>query len=430
MVGARTQLPVTWIQGSSEDSTAQAYADRVLQGEVPIDTAIRVALLRNKHLQATFEDLGIAQADVVQAGLTANPSISGELLDPANGIGAARRMLGVVFPFLDFLQAPMRRRVAASHFAAERARVASAVLELVANVRAAYVQAQAAEQMEELRETVLRATLASATAAQALRDAGNLSEYDVLLEQGLAADARLALFSAQAERRVARAELARILGSGATTSWSVTSRLAPPSDGLFPPADLVLIARARRLDLRAAYHDVEAAGRLIGLSRGFALLPDGTIGIMQERESAGGTYTGGTASLELPLFDRGQARIARAQAQFRQARHRHDALAVDITAEVQGLVARLETARARVEHLQVNVLPLRRRVAAESQRFVNAMQQTIFTLLLAKQAEIDAGQAYVEALRDYWTTRAQLERAAGGSFAPLTTAERSDARQF
>ena len=72
------------------------------------------------------------------------------------------------------------------------------------------------------------------------------------------------------------------------------------------------------------------------------------------------------------------------------------------------------------------VLPLRRRLVDEAQKFVNAMEQSVFTLLLAKQAEIDAGQAYVESLRDYWTARAQLERAVGGSFAPLTSQERSE----
>ena len=38
----------------------------------------------------------------------------------------------------------------------------------------------------------------------------------------------------------------------------------------------------------------------------------------------------------------------------------------------------------------------------------------VFELLEAKQNEIDAGRAYVAALTDYWTARAELERAVGG----------------
>jgi outer membrane protein, heavy metal efflux system len=422
LVRARSAIPVTWVQGSADDSSARTYARTALRGEVPIDSAVRVALLRNQHLQATFEDLGIAQADVVQAGLIANPIVSGELFSAAQSGGANRQVLGLALPFLDLLKAPMRRRVAASHFNATRARVAYSVLDLVANVRVAYVDAQAAGQLLELRETVLRATEASATAAQALRDAGNLSEYHVSLERGFAADARLALFSAQAEQRVTRAELSRIIGGGVDTAWTVSPRLNPATDTITSGDALARTARARRLDVRAAFFDFEAAGRMLGFTRGFALLPDGTIGIGRERDPDG-TFRGPMGSLELPLFDRGQARTARAQAEFRQAQRRHDALVVDITAQVQQLHARLEAAQARVEHLRRTVLPLRQRVVAQSQRFVNAMEQSIFTLLIAKQAEIDAGQSYVEALRDYWTVRAHLERAVGGSFAPLTPAE-------
>ena len=38
----------------------------------------------------------------------------------------------------------------------------------------------------------------------------------------------------------------------------------------------------------------------------------------------------------------------------------------------------------------------------------------VFQLLEAKRGEIDAGRMYVEALRDYWIARAELERAIGG----------------
>lgn len=108
---------------------------------------------------------------------------------------------------------------------------------------------------------------------------------------------------------------------------------------------------------------------------------------------------------------------------MRQSAARHDALVVEIGAEVRQLRAGLEAARAREAHLRSVVLPLRRLAVTESQKFVNAMQHSIFTLLLAKQAEIDAGALYIDALRDYWMTRARLERAVGGTFAPLTTEE-------
>ena len=420
----RVAMRVEWLQGRTEDSLADAFVGRVLRGEVPADSAIQVALLRNRRLQATFEDLGIAQADLVQAGLIANPVFSGEAL-VARGGGRPVQLASVVFPFIDALQRPLRRRVAEREFVATRARVTDAVIALATDVRALYVEAQAAEQLVEMRAAVLDATEASATAAKALHAAGNFSDLDLAQEQAQAAEARLQLIRARADRQVARAGLERVMGVGGDSSWFVSPRLLHPADSAVRVATLEEMARVRRLDLQAARHEAEAMARALGLTRSFALLPDGTIGVAYEREPDG-TFRGGSLSIPLPLFDQGQARVAKGRALLRQSIARHDALAVEIGADVRAHEARAVAAQGRADHLRRVVLPLRRRLVDEAQKFVNAMEQSVFTLLLAKQAEIDAGQAYVESLRDYWTARAQLERAVGGSFAPLTSQERSE----
>ncbi len=422
-VSARSDVRSTWLRDRAADSVAAAYAEQALRGVVPVDTAIRVALVRNKRLQATFEDLGIAQADVVQAGLLANPLFSAGGFR-ADGGGAGIVQLGLALPFIDYLQRPARRGAARQAYAAEQSRVAAAVIALVADVRVAYAEAQAAEQMEELRATVLQATEASAIAASALHDAGNVSDFDLAQQQAMAADARLALFTARGERRAHFAALARVMGVTSDTSWTPSPRLGMPTDTLSPVPLLAPLAQARNLELRAAFESAAAAGRLAGLANTFALLPDGSIGVGRETDPDG-RFTGATLTVPLPLFDQGQGRVARARATFRQAVDRHDALAVEIAADVEALAARVEAARERALHLQRTVLPLRAKLVAESQRFVNAMEQSVFTLLLARQAEIDAGQAYVEALRDYWSLRARLEQAVGGTFQPLTQAEQA-----
>ena len=44
----------------------------------------------------------------------------------------------------------------------------------------------------------------------------------------------------------------------------------------------------------------------------------------------------------------------------------------------------------------------------------NGMFVGVFQLLQARRDQIDAAREYIEALRDYWTARANLERAVGG----------------
>jgi outer membrane protein, heavy metal efflux system len=294
-VAARSDVRATWLGGRAADSVAMAYAAQALHGVVPVDTAIRVALLRNKRLQATFEDLGIAQADVVQAGLLANPVFSGSRFH-ADGGGPGILQLGLALPFIDYLQRPARRGAARRAYAAEQSRVAAAVISLVADVRVAYAEAQASEQMEELRATVLQAPEAGAIAAGALHDAGNVSDFDLAQQQAMAADARLALLTARGERRAYSAALARVMGVTSDTSWRPSPRLGMPTDTLPPVQVLAPLAQARNLELRAAFESAAAAGRLAGLAKTFALLPDGSIGVGRETDPDG-RFTGATLTV-------------------------------------------------------------------------------------------------------------------------------------
>jgi len=420
-VASRTPFRATWHALDPSDSLVETRVRRVLTGEVTVDTAIQVALLRNRAMQATFEEIGIAQADVWQASLLSNPVASGDVL-VARSAGRPLIIGSLVLPFVEALQRPLRARVATSALAATEFRVADAVIDLVAQVRVTYADAQATTQQVELWEQVVAVTDARAQAAVAIHAVGNVSDLALAREQEAAADARVSLARAVETRDVVHAELRRVMGVVDEDTWHTTPRLPDPDTSSLSVADLTRIARSRRLDLRARQQDVETLARRLGFTRRFALLADGTIGLTYEREPDG-AFAGGGLSLPIPLFDRGKARIARARAELRQAVALHDAMVVDVTAEVRSRVARLTGARARALHLRRSVLPLRGRIVAETQRFVNAMQETVFTLLVARQSEIDAGQAYIEALREYWTARAALERSVGGSFAALSSAE-------
>jgi outer membrane protein, heavy metal efflux system len=71
-------------------------------------------------------------------------------------------------------------------------------------------------------------------------------------------------------------------------------------------------------------------------------------------------------------------------------------------------------ARRQVEYFKSTALPARTRVTEESQLQYNAMQISPFQLLQAKQEEVKMGADSIEALRDYWVARAELEKAVGG----------------
>ena len=414
----RSAQHMYWNTGTAADSQVVARVAGLLRDTLTPDAAVQVALLNNQGLQATYEDLGIAQADLVQAGLLSNPIFSFSRRTPSGDIPSAvpNIQFGVVQSFLDLFQAPLRRRVARAQFAATQARVANAALDLSASVRADFFSLQGAEQLVDLRRTTLRATYGSYQAARAIHAAGNIPDVDLTNERALYEQSRVDLEQALADAALARERLTALMGlPQADSTWRVADRL--PSVPAADPSSsgLETLAIRQRLDLSASTQDIEAAARAAGLSRGIAFLKDGTIGFDGERDIDGKWVRGPDASISVPLFDQGQAGRSIQHSRLRQTIERHNALVASVRSQVRVAQATLRAARIREEYYRAVIVPLRHRAVEETQRQYNAMTVGVFNLLLAKQAEIEAGRSLVESARDYWVARANLERAAGGN---------------
>src|SRR5688572_17379055 len=181
LVHERGGLEIRWNRGGPEDADVTARVQALLERELDAEGAVTIALLRNRHLQALYEDLRIAQADLVEAGLLRNPIFHHEALFPDGG-GRVGLDLGLEQEFLSILYLPLRKRVAAASFEATKLRVAEHVLALAGTVRMAFYHLQGAEQLVDLLRTAHEATEASAELAQRLHEAGNLRDLDLANE--------------------------------------------------------------------------------------------------------------------------------------------------------------------------------------------------------------------------------------------------------
>ena len=417
LIGERTGARVRWDQGSAADSAVADTVRALLAHDLTSESAVQIGLLRNRDLQALYEDLGIAQADLVQAGLFRNP-----LLNIGRIRSGGPNDLGLLVPFIDLILRPLRQRVAGAAFDAATLRVASGVFERTTEVRSAFYRAQGGLQLAELRAGVAAATRASAQAARAISAAGNLPDLDLATEQAVAEQARVDYDVAVADAAVARAQLVRVLGvTGADTAIRIATRLPalPPHDASVDSVST--LAMRRRLDLAASVQQVESVARALGIARPLTVLSDGRIGYEGEKEASTGAWiAGASVNLPIPIFDGGQTARFGAQARYRQAVARHDALVNQVQSEVRIAALQLTAARMRADAYRTRIIPLRHRAVQETERLSNAMAVSVFVVLQAKQAEIEAGQGYIEAVRDYWEARARLERAAGGTLPSMT----------
>ncbi|MEL6616516.1 MAG: TolC family protein, partial [Bacteroidota bacterium] len=217
MLAERTDAPVLWRTDAEADREADAAVARLIADSLSADEAVQIALLNSPRLQATYEDLGVAQASLVQAGLLRNPVFGGRALWGLDEGGAPDLGFNVAFEFLDVLWIPMRKRVAQSEYEATRLRVAESVLDLAARTRSAYTRAQADRLRVEFGGAIEARAEAAYTAARLLREAGTIPAADLLAEQARYEQARLDLVMAEQAALESREALTRTMGLTAST---------------------------------------------------------------------------------------------------------------------------------------------------------------------------------------------------------------------
>lgn len=415
-VATRSGHTIHWNQATDDDKAAERAIDRILAGELTADGAVQVALLSNPSLQAKFEELAISQADLVQAGLLENPSFTfGRTAWEAEHI-APNLFASVEQDFLGILTLPLKKRVAATELEATKLEVGDHVLELAAEVREAFYAAQAAEQVVAMRRLVDEASQMSSELARRQYDAGNMSDLALSTELSLAAQTSLDRKRAEGEAAVLRETLNKRMGLwGPRTAWKMATRL-PELPAAEPALEhLESLAIGQRLDVAAARRNVQAMQYALGLAKTTRWVGTVNVGVEAGRLRHNRRFSfGPSVTLEIPLFDQRQAQIARLEAFVRQGESELRALAVDVRSDVRSSRARVLTARSVVEDYRKVLVPLRESVVRFSQEQYDAMLLGAYQLIQAKQAEFDAYREYIEALRDYWIAKSDLERAVAG----------------
>ncbi len=411
LLESRGAVAVDWSAVGAPADERRALSEW-LDKPMTLDAALRVAMLQSPSLREEYGRLGLARAEVLEAVQLENPRLSLSRLSVDGG--GHNRTAGLSLPLVDLLVLPARARLAAADYERARLDVAGSVLGIAADVEAAWYAYVAARQVAAMRGAVAEGSAASAELAQRFFDAGNISELQLRQEQAIASEARIDALRARADAGRHRLELNTLLGlSGPAAQWEVSENLPLPVPREDDPAQLVQLARDGNLELLAARQEAQVLADALGLTRTLRWLGSSEIGYEREEEAGGKRLRGPHLSLELPVFNQGQAKMARAQAQLAGALARVQRAELSSENAVR-LGAEAVSALREVVALHRDALvPQREDIVARQQERQNFMLIGVFELVQAKVAEYDAYQAYLEAVRDYWLARVELSRAVG-----------------
>ena len=420
----RTGTQTGWEKGAPEHAAIAERVDALSSNKLTRSNAVAIALINNPQLQATYDELGVSQADMVQAGLLSNPTLSGSIGFPLKAASGLEPEFSLVQQIVDLFILPWRKDAARDQFKADTLRVAHEALEVVAHVNTAFVTLQSDLESQQLLRQSLEGSEAVHLLAEKQFAAGNISALSIATQRAGFAQLQLELTHSELKVGASREHLNRLLGLwGKRANWELAELLPDlPLEDVLPERPESHAVRMR-LDIQAARIRAEILAQILGLARSTRLIGQVEVGIHFHQDPDGPRLMGPTLSLELPIFDQRQAYLAKLEAELASASRRVTALAVDARSKVREQILSLQATRVMAQHFSQTIVPLREQVVEQAQLHYNGMLIGLPSLMSARLEGFEARRGAIAARRDYWIARFELESALGSSI-PLAAPEK------
>ena len=412
-------------------ASARKEVARLVRASLTPESVVQVALLNNRGLQASFHDLGVSEAEFVQASLPPTPRFTYARL---TGPGELDVTYAVVASLFDLATLPARKGIAERRFRSAQYKAAEQVLRLAAETRRQYFRAIAANQSVGVLEQALASADAASTLATQLGETGALNKLEQAREHAFYAEIGAQLAKARVQQRVEREALVRQLGLwGPDLAFRLPASLPPlprrPQDG----ATLEAEALRRRIDLRvgradlatlAGQYDLGAATRYVSaFDLGFTsnpedtsktgTAPDGTPQLTRDKVQRRGP----SIDFSIPIYDFGETAVRGAREAYLAGANRLAERAVNARSEVREAYLRYRGEYDITRHYQGTVLPLNKTIFDQSLLQFSGMLVDVSQLIIDARTRILSNVQAIEAQRDFWIAATDLKASVvGGGF--------------
>jgi outer membrane protein TolC len=427
IVAPELKSEVVKVRGEDLPGEAHARAARLLALTLSADAAVRLALLNNKGLQASYNELGIAEAAMVEASLPPNPTFSLSRIQTPVELDIERR---IIMDILALATLPARAEFAAESFRQAQLHAALETLRLGFETRRTYYRAVAAQELTASLAQAVSAAESAAKLAKELGETGAMTKLDQAREEAFYVELSTELAAARQRTASERERLVRTLGLQNDGVLKLPRSMPP-----LPKAPRALIAVEveairRRVDLKIARIEVDTLAKTYGLTNATRFINllevAGISRTQQETGGAAGTGGGFEVDFQIPIFDFGEVRVRRAGEIYMGAVNRLSELAANARSQAREGYRAYRSSYDIAMRYRRDLLPLRKVIADEAILRYDAMQIDVVALLTEARQRIAANIAAIEAQRDFWLASSELDAALiGGGAATSENAARA-----
>lgn len=408
----------------SAKKMGDASSTVALTAPLGLPQTIQILLSHSPQVRMELAKLGVADAEALQAELIDNPHLSIGALKPEDG-GRWQLDTSLSQPLLALFTRPLRRQLAQENVLEAQLQLQAELQQLIATTSEYYFAAVAALQHCYVHNKMLEATRARQQLALSLYRAGNISENNFL-----SYDNELRRVQQQLEKRQTLAYekqlvLLNHIGLASTQSIELATQLPLLPVEQFDHQQLLKLAKANRADIKITQQQLAILAQRQQLIRKEQGWRDMNVGLNAEREFDGANNYGPEVEFALPIFNRGQGKLAAINAQKNRLNARLQQLELNTDTTIAQALNRMDSARTQLNSLEAALTVAEKRVEL-SNREVNFMLGSPLELLSIKRQQIQLAHEFTETLKAYWQARAQLELAVGRSLAqPENTGDHS-----
>lgn len=411
-IATRVNMQVEWYKGCPDDQI-NCKVQCLLENELTPEAAIQIAFLKNPKVQAIFEELGIAHAELVEAGLLSNPDFSLEVRYPHKKTFVTNIEYLVTATFLDIFMIPLRTRLATAEFEQAKRRVTNEILDLAFEVRQTYYELLAERQKLKYIRSIVELTSIQGELISRQNKVGNVNRLAFQQVQAKFLEANLEIAKAQTMIIRLQEKLNKLLGLN-EDGCLILPEISQEFDYQgFDLCELESIALSERMDLQEARFEVIRLRRMLGLKDWWSY-SNLKAGVAGERDPGKLNLVGFGLTGNIPIFNFGQAARMRIFAQLRQAQDRYEELEIRILSEVREAHKLLMSDLGIINDYQIRIIPLQKEISSSSEELYNVMGLGVDRLLENKRQELEAYRNYFEIIKNYWIARVQLDKALGG----------------
>lgn len=385
-------------------------------GEITLEQALTLALLRNPELAAYSWEVRAADARALQAGLRPNPELEFEIEEfggtgDKSGAGSAVTTLGVVLPIERGGKRSMRKRVTLLEKSAAEWDYESKRLDVLAETTRSFIELLAAQERYNLARELFKLSEKVFVTVSERVMAGKVSPLEETRAGVANSTSRIEMERADRELQTAKKQLASNWGNPAPYFAMAIGDFYGIGD--IEPFDELKTMIGMNPDIARWDQAMELRRAMVDLEKAVGT-PDMSVGLSSQWfNETGERALALQFAVTLPVYDRNQGGTLAAKREQDKAVEERGAAEISVLTELNEAWQALNAAHLEAVALSKEVLPSAQWAFDAAQEGYRYGKFGYLEVLDAQRSLYEAKGQYIEALASYHTNQAAVNRLIG-----------------